>query len=153
MRQKQAGHSVLRESRLKQPAVVKYSLVNDASFSLCAVRIPLIPVFASATVPHLRNAFATSLPPLALSLLFTSGTYPQFSALTKSAISQKPSFASYGQPSHLTPLADSAVTLHAHSQLLSQFNLQSSCGFTASTNIVFCYRQLSPRFLLNLYKP
>ena len=61
-----------------RPAV-KYSRVNDASFTICAVRVPFFHLPPGGTLPHLRTALSTSLSPPELSLSLTPGTQAQFS--------------------------------------------------------------------------
>lgn len=106
--------------------VIKYSPVSVASFSFWTVSIRFTQLPPGTTVPHVRAALSTSLPPFALSLSFTSGDRPHFSASPQSNFLQQPSPASFGRFSMLTPLADVIVSSRARSRSQSQQRSQCS---------------------------
>ena len=114
-----------------RPAV-KYTRVNNPSFSPCAVSVPLAQLPASTSLPHLHATLSTSLPPPDLS--FATLGRAHFSSSSKAGGPLQASPSSFGGSSQLSPFADVAVLSRARSRSQSQLHSQSS-GFSSSATV------------------
>ena len=97
------------EQNFQSQPVIKYWRVADIIFSPATVRIPFFRPPPGSSLPNLRTALSTSLPPPGLNLSLSSGSQGQFSGSTRATSSQQPSPAPFGRPSRLTEAANAAA--------------------------------------------
>ena len=81
----------------------QYWRTADIAFAPSSIRVPLVRL-PQGTLPHIRTALSTTLPPPGLNLSLTPGSQGQFSG---SASSTSP--APFGHPSRLTDAANAVA--------------------------------------------
>ena len=109
----------------------QYWRTADISFAASTVRVPLFRPLPGSTLPNIRTALSTYLPPPDLNLSLTPGSQGQFSGSAPSSSSHQASFAPFGHPSRLTDAANAAAASREQSQ---QAALVLSPGSVAALN-------------------
>ena len=109
----------------------QYWRTTDITFATSPVRVPLSRPFPGSTLPHIRTALSTTLPPPGLNLSLTPGSQSQFSGSAPSSSSLQASPAPFGHPSRLTDAANAATASREQSQ---QAALVLSPGSPAALN-------------------
>ena len=104
------------EHQFPAQPTTKYWRVADMSFSLSTVRVPLSRFPPGSTLPSIRTALSTTLPPPSLNLSLTPGSQGQFSCFTRASSSHQASPAPFGNPSHLTEAANAATASREQSR-------------------------------------
>ena len=79
----------------------QYWRTADIAFAPSPVRVTLFRPLPGSTLPHIRTAFSTTLPPPGLNLSLTPGSQGQFSSSAPSSSSHQASPAPSGHPSRL----------------------------------------------------
>ena len=111
--------------------VAQYWRTADITFSASSVLVPLFNPPPGSTLPHIRTALSTTLPPPGLNLSLTTGSQGQFSGSALSNSSYQASPAPFGHPSRLTDAANAAAASREQSQ---QAALVLSPGSFAALN-------------------
>ena len=96
--------------------VAQYWRTADITFVASSVRVPLFHPLPGSTLPHIRTALSTTLPPPGLNLSLTPGSQGQFTGSTPSSSSHQASPAPFGHPSRLTDAANAVAASHERSQ-------------------------------------
>ena len=121
----------------------QYWRTTDIAFAPSSVRVPLFRPPPGSTLPHIRTALSTILPPPGLNLSLTPGSQGQFSGLAPSTSPHQASPAPFGHPSRLTDAANAvaasrersqqaALTLFADSPVALDISLQPFNVFLAA---------------------
>ena len=109
----------------------QYWRTADIAFAPSSGRVPLFRPLPGSTLPHIRTALSTTLPPPGLNLSLTPGSQGQFSGSALSSSSRQASPAPFGHPSRLTDTANVATASLEQSQ---QSALVLSPGSPAALN-------------------
>ena len=94
----------------------QYWRTTDIAFAASSVRVPLFGPPPGSTLPHIRTALSTTLPPLGLNLSLTPGLQGQFSGSAPSTSPHQASPAPFGHPSRFTDAANAVAASRERSQ-------------------------------------